>query len=155
MAFNREGVRPPLFFVHPGQAGAEAYVGLATLLDKALPFYAVESRNLYEGAVPRLETIESLCGAYLEDVLAVCGKGPCSLGGWSFGGLVAFEMARRMRELGVEVEDLFLLGTRPFPGGARGMHWWSWRAVGKPRTSWPTTPSTRGCPRRTAPGWWR
>ncbi len=108
VAFNREGGRPPLFFVHPGQAGAEAYGQLAALLDRDLPFYAIESRNLYEEG-PMLETIESLAEAYLGDVLPVCGEGPCSLGGWSFGGLVALEMARRMEELGIEVEELYLL----------------------------------------------
>jgi thioesterase domain-containing protein len=109
VAFNRKGDKPPLFFVHPGQAGAEAYSRLASLLDAARPFYAIESRNLYDQKRPMLRTVESLSDAYISDILSLCGEGPCLLGGWSFGGLVAFEMARVMLERGIEVGGLFLI----------------------------------------------
>ncbi|MDD5627416.1 MAG: amino acid adenylation domain-containing protein, partial [Elusimicrobia bacterium] len=119
VAFHRGGGGPPLVLAHPGQAGAEAYGRLAGLLAGSLPFYAVESRNLYDESRPMLASVPDLCAACLDEVLAVCGKGPCSLGGWSFGGLVAFELALRLSGLGVEVRDLFLIDAVAYDGEGR------------------------------------
>lgn len=40
-------------------------------------------------------------------------RGPYLLGGWSFGGLVAWETARRLEERGEEVALLVLIDSRP------------------------------------------
>jgi thioesterase domain-containing protein len=109
VTFNSKGDRTPVFFVHPGQAGAEAYSGLASLLGDDIPFYAVESRNLFDLERPMLGTVEGLAQSYLESILPVCDQGPCILGGWSFGGTVAFEIARRMLEQGIEVENVVMI----------------------------------------------
>src|SRR5205823_11996474 len=53
---------------------------------------------------------------HLEAVRALQPRGPYVLGGWSFGGLVAFEMASKLRELGQEVAFLALLDTVPPDG---------------------------------------
>jgi hypothetical protein len=52
VTFNSKGDRTPVFFVHPGQAGAEAYSGLASLLGDDIPFYAVEYRPKLPGIYP-------------------------------------------------------------------------------------------------------
>jgi thioesterase domain-containing protein len=109
VTFNGKGDRTPVFFVHPGQAGAEAYSALASLLGDDLPFHAVESRNLFDLERPMLDTVEGLAESYLEAILPVCGRGPCILGGWSFGGTVAFEIARRMLEQCIKVEELVMI----------------------------------------------
>ena len=59
--------------------------------------------------------VETIAAHYLEEIRAVQPKGPYSLGGFSFGGTVAFEMAQRLKRTGEEVVLLFLLDPY-FPG---------------------------------------
>jgi thioesterase domain-containing protein len=59
-----------------------------------------------------------MAATYLEHVRNVQGSGPYRLGGWSLGGIVAFEMARRLQEKGESVDLLALIdavapGTLP------------------------------------------
>ena len=77
---------PPLVLVHPGAGSALAYAGLARSLG-ALDVYGVEAP--YD--LPEF-SVESLAAHYLPCLP----DGPLHLGGWSFGGLVAFELAHRL-----------------------------------------------------------
>jgi acetoacetyl-CoA synthetase len=52
--------------------------------------------------------VEELAAHYLKDIKAICPKGPYFLGGHSFGGLVAFEMAQQLRKTDDEVGLLAL-----------------------------------------------
>jgi thioesterase domain-containing protein len=53
--------------------------------------------------------VEELAAHYLKDIKAICPEGPYFLGGHSFGGLVAFEMAQQLRKAGDEVGLLALI----------------------------------------------
>jgi thioesterase domain-containing protein len=50
---------------------------------------------------------------YVAEMRRVQPAGPYRLGGWSFGGLAAFEMARQLADQGQEVELLAVLDTGP------------------------------------------
>ena len=52
LTFRSQGSLPPLYLVHPGQGGAEAYFELAAQLGPELPVYGVEHHNLYGGDRP-------------------------------------------------------------------------------------------------------
>jgi thioesterase domain-containing protein len=88
------GDRPPLFLVHPGGGGVLCYAGLARALGPDQPCYALRASGL-EAGEPRLRTVEGMAQRYLEEVRAVRPHGPYVLAGWSTGGMVAYEMARR------------------------------------------------------------
>jgi thioesterase domain-containing protein len=60
-----------------------------------------------------------MAATYLKDLRAVQPEGPWLLGGWSLGGLVAWEMAKTLREQGGEVDLLVLIDT-PAPGRVTG-----------------------------------
>jgi aspartate racemase len=100
------GSKPPFFCVH-GYAG---YTGLAAHLGHDQPFYGLvqglEGNRFYT-------RVEDLAAHYLKDVKALCPKGPYLLGGHSFGGLVAFEMAQQLRRAGEEVGLLALIDPTP------------------------------------------
>ncbi len=60
-------------------------------------------------------TVEAMAAEYLRAVKARQPDGPYNLCGYSFGGLVAFEMARRLRESGDEVALVGLFDTTMSP----------------------------------------
>ncbi|RKH48033.1 thioesterase domain-containing protein, partial [Corallococcus sicarius] len=64
---------------------------------------------------PVAESVEEMAALYLEAVRSVQPQGPYLLGGWSMGGVVAYEMARRLREAG-EAVDLLALVDAHVPG---------------------------------------
>jgi thioesterase domain-containing protein/2-polyprenyl-3-methyl-5-hydroxy-6-metoxy-1,4-benzoquinol methylase/acyl carrier protein len=110
LPFHQEGKRPPLFFVHSGRGGAEAYVTLASHFDKDQPLYIIESYNLCNKP-PFLTTIEDMATKYLTHVREVQAKGPYYLGGWSQGGLIAYEMAQTLTKQKEEARALYFLDT--------------------------------------------
>ena len=85
-----EGTKTPIFFVHGALGSALPFYELAAWLDSARPVYA------FDGLVGRPESIEALASAYLTELRRVQPDGPYLLGGWSMGGLVAFEMGRQL-----------------------------------------------------------
>ncbi|WP_434629660.1 beta-ketoacyl synthase N-terminal-like domain-containing protein [Chromobacterium sp. CV08] len=110
LSFNETMPGTPIFLVHPGGAGAESYIKLANYLDGRQPVHAIESYNLYSGEEP-IRTITELAALYLKHVRSVQPHGPYFLGGWSRGGMVAFEMAQQLFDAGERVETLYLLDS--------------------------------------------
>lgn len=105
-------VRRPLFFVG-GAFGASLYLQpLARALGEGQPFFALQYPGLGADEAP-LRTVEEMARCFLADVRAVQPEGPYMLGGHSFGGLVAYEMAQQLLRSGAEVSHLFLADTSP------------------------------------------
>jgi thioesterase domain-containing protein len=98
----------PFFCVHPAGGDVLCFAALARHLGPGQPFYGLRSRGLAEGETP-LERIEDMAALYVEELRRVQPAGPYRIGGWSLGGLIAFEMARQLREAGVPAEDVELL----------------------------------------------
>ncbi|MES1241581.1 MAG: non-ribosomal peptide synthase/polyketide synthase [Acidobacteriota bacterium] len=104
------GEKPPFFCVHPAGGDVLGYALLARLLDR--PFYGLQSRGLLAGAEPHAR-VEDMAADYLEEIRGVQPAGPYRLGGWSLGGLIAYEMARQLRARGEEVALLAVLDAAP------------------------------------------
>ncbi|REG22684.1 phosphopantetheine binding protein, partial [Archangium gephyra] len=121
----------PFFCVHPVSGTVLPYMELARRLGPRVPFYALQSPGL-EGERAPLETVESMAACYVEALRTVQPVGPYRLGGWSLGGVVAFEMARQLEQQGERVEQLVLLDAYAFeqrlPEGA-GAAWIASRFV--------------------------
>ncbi|MDB4991424.1 MAG: putative non-ribosomal peptide synthetase, partial [Myxococcaceae bacterium] len=95
---QRLGEAPPLFLIHPVGGNVLCYVPLAHSIDNR-PVYALQSPGLDGERAPHA-TIESMATDYLRAIREVQGSGPYLLGGWSLGGVVAYEMARQLRAEG-------------------------------------------------------
>jgi thioesterase domain-containing protein len=104
------GSKTPLFWVH-GDASSGF---LASYLDPDQPLYALDKSQDRQAA--HYTTVEGIAGHYLDKVRSIQAAGPYLLGGFSFGGTVAFEMAQQLRRTGETVALLVLLDS-PFPGG--------------------------------------
>ncbi len=110
-----DGSRPPFFCVHAIGGSVFSYGELARSLGPSQAFYGVQSPALEGG--PLLTEVPAMAAEYLKEVEAAAPNGPVLLGGWSFGGVVAFEMARQLRSRGREVPLVILLDSYA-PSGA-------------------------------------
>jgi thioesterase domain-containing protein/acyl carrier protein len=104
------GEARPLFFVHPAEGTVFGYLGIAQLLPEDRPFYGLQAPGLEGEALP-LRDVEAMAAHYLEAIRKIQPSGPYLLAGWSFGGLVAFEMAQQLQTTGEEVAWLGLFDT--------------------------------------------
>jgi amino acid adenylation domain-containing protein len=108
---------PPLFLVHPVGGDVlcyrelvEAMVPAAAAADGRGPIYGLRARGLEDGQAP-WSGIDEMAERYAAAVRAAHPAGAVRLGGWSLGGVVAFEMARRLGEAGVEVTGVVALDS--------------------------------------------
>ncbi|MGC9501628.1 amino acid adenylation domain-containing protein, partial [Streptomyces sp. WG7] len=106
------GTRPPLFCVHPWAGLSWPYAGLLRSLGEDRPLYGLQARGLARDEEPSA-SVGEMAEDYLARIREVQPEGPYHLLGWSFGGLVAHEMAVRLREAGEEVALLALLDAYP------------------------------------------
>lgn len=103
-----QGPKRPLFFIHPLGGEVLGYRAMARHLGLDQPFYGLRARGL-DGLTKPLTDIESMAAEYIEEIMMVQSQGPFLLGGYSSGGIIAFEMAQQLRRLGHEVEFLAIL----------------------------------------------
>jgi malonyl CoA-acyl carrier protein transacylase len=100
----------PLYCVHGLDGDVLAFAHLARALDGELSLVALRAHGLEAGETP-LGDVREIALRYAKAVRKAA-SGPYHLAGHSFGALVAFEMARILRELGSEVASLALLDAR-------------------------------------------
>lgn len=111
-ATRRDGSRP--FFLVAGMFGNVLNLRhLAHLVGEERPFYGLQARGLYGEESPHA-TFEEMSAAYLAEIRSVQPHGPYMLGGFSGGGITAYQMAQDLRALGEEVSLLVMLDT-PVP----------------------------------------
>ena len=103
--------KKPVFLVHPIDGQVFAYQDLVKGLDVERPVYALQARGLAGEAEPLTE-IHAMAANYIEAIRTVQPEGPYLLGGFSLGGLVAFEMAQQLKALGEAVDYLFMIDTQ-------------------------------------------
>jgi surfactin synthase thioesterase subunit len=125
VALHRGTQRP--FFCVPGVGGTVFYLlKLADLLGRDQAFYGLQARGI-DGATLPYTSVEEMAGHYVQAIQTVQPAGPYLLGGHSFGGHVAFEMAIQLEAMGHEVEELVLIDcpapmalhlTRPWTAAA-------------------------------------
>jgi thioesterase domain-containing protein len=116
------GSRLPFFCVHPVGGNVLCFVDLARRLDPRRPFYGLQAAGLGGDRGPH-RRLADMAAHYLEEIRRVQPAGPYLIGGLSFGGYVAFEMAQQLCAHGEEVALLALLDTAsPLYRGQRTFH---------------------------------
>ena len=106
----RSGSGRPLFFVHGLRGDILEFRPLIAHLQGGRPVYGIQARGLDRREQPH-ERVEDMAAYYVEHLRRLQPAGPYALLGYSFGGLVAYEMARLLHEAGEEVEIVGLLDT--------------------------------------------
>lgn len=108
---HAEGAGAPLFCIHAGDGGILLYKELAHHLDGGRPVLGIESPGLHAGRDYRVPSIEEAASLYLNSVRRRQPHGPYLLAGFSYGGMVAYEMAAQLQAEGEEVVLLALFDT--------------------------------------------
>jgi non-ribosomal peptide synthetase component F/thioesterase domain-containing protein/acyl carrier protein len=99
------GSKSPLFCIHAVGGNVLSYRNLAKYLDDDRPVYGLQVRGL-DGEQEPHTSIEDMAKDYVEEIRKIQANGPYFLGGHSFGGLVAFEMAQQLTQQGETVDLL-------------------------------------------------
>ncbi|MGZ4135870.1 MAG: thioesterase domain-containing protein, partial [Tumebacillaceae bacterium] len=105
------GEQPPLFLLPPLGGGALIYLPLVQELGPEHTIYGLQAVGYEDEEAPQT-TIEEMADRYLTEILAVS-EGPYRLVGYSFGGTVAYEVARRLEQLGKDVSFLGMVDAYP------------------------------------------
>jgi amino acid adenylation domain-containing protein len=104
------GNLPPFFCIHPISGNVLCYRDLARYLGQNQPFYGLQAQGL-DGEQEILTQIEVMATRYIEAIKTVQPQGPYYLGGWSLGGLIAFEIAQQCYAQGDSVALLALIDS--------------------------------------------
>lgn len=105
----RGGQGTPFFCVHPIGGNVLTFKNLSEHM-RERPFYGLQARGLSRMENPHT-SIDEMAADYLTHVKLVQPAGPYFLGGYSAGGLVAFEMARLLKARGEKVDLIVLFDS--------------------------------------------
>ncbi|MFD0793016.1 amino acid adenylation domain-containing protein [Mucilaginibacter litoreus] len=104
------GTKVPIYIVHGAGLNVILFNTLAKNMDADQPVYGLQAKGL-NGVDEPLNRIEDMAAHYISSILAQNPDGPYALAGFSFGGLIAFEMARQMQALNKDVRMLGMFDT--------------------------------------------
>lgn len=108
LALQPKGQHTPLVCIH----GDEANALLPKRLGMDQPFYAITHQG-EDGYRIQHKTVEAIASYYIAELEKTLPQRTYQLCGYSFGGLVAYEMARQLTAAGKEVPVVILLDTFP------------------------------------------
>ncbi len=101
------GSKPPFFCVHGYGGHILKFSSLAKYLGKDQPFYGLRAVG-QDGKKP-LDSIEKIANHYVQEILTIEKTGPYYLGGYSFGCLIAFEMAIQLHKMERQVGVMIMI----------------------------------------------
>jgi len=99
---QRTGEKTPFFCVHPGIGEVLVFVNLARYFVNDRPFFAIRARGFNAGENPFI-TFEEMVTTYISAIRKHQAHGPYAIAGYSYGGPVAFEIAKRLEAQGEQV----------------------------------------------------
>ena len=107
------GAKMPLYIVHGAGLNVLLFNAVAMGLSPDQPVYGLQAKGL-NGIDEPLTRIEDMAAHYIDSILAQNPGGPYALAGFSFGGIIAYEMARQLQEMGREVNLVALFDTNAY-----------------------------------------
>ena len=111
LPINTEGTRQRSFWVHGATGYSTWFQNLSEALGPEYPLYAFQAKGTDGYSMP--QDLDEMVAHYVDCIRKVQPRGPYVIGGYSFGGLIAMEMARRLDEEGEEIRHLVMFDTYP------------------------------------------
>jgi acetoacetyl-CoA synthetase len=106
----RAGAGTPIFLAHSVSGSVMECLALVGALRSPRPVYGLHARGL-DGEQAVQQRVEDMALSYVEQMRRVQPVGPYAVAGFSFGGLIAFEIAQQLQRAGEHIELLCLLDT--------------------------------------------
>lgn len=104
------GTKPPLYLVHGSGLNLLIFKPISEHFDKDQPLYGIQAIGLGKKVdVPA--TLEEVAAYHIKELLEVNPDGPYNLAGYSYGGFIAFEMAKQLLAAGKTVNLLGMIDT--------------------------------------------
>jgi len=110
VAIKPHGQKMPLYIVHGAGLNVLFFNTLAKNMDPEQPVYGLQAKGL-NGIDEPLEKIEDMAAYYISEIVKQNPKGPFALAGFSFGGIIAYEMAKQLKAMGKDVKMLAMFDT--------------------------------------------
>ncbi len=108
VAIQPRGTKPAVYWMHPGHGNIVCYLDLARHLGTDQPTYGLQALDMDDGVDPFAD-IEGMAARYVAEIRQHQPSGPYLIGGWSLGGVIAYEVAQQLTQAGEEVAALLLL----------------------------------------------
>lgn len=105
-----KGTKMPIYIVHGAGLNVLLFNTLANHMDADQPVYGMQAKGL-NGVDEPLNRMEDIAAHYIASIRAQNPNGPYALAGFSFGGIIAWEMARQLEALNLEVRMLAMFDT--------------------------------------------
>lgn len=110
VAIKPKGNKIPLFMVHGAGLNILNFANVINHFDDDQPIYGFQGIGS-KGYENWFESIEEMASCYIDSMVKINPKGPYAIAGFSFGGIVAFEIARQLKEKGKTISTIALLDT--------------------------------------------
>jgi amino acid adenylation domain-containing protein len=110
LAKNKNG--RGIYLLHPAGGTVSPYMDLAKLAER--PVYGWQAQWADSSDSVPFTSVEGIAALYLEQLLKHQPNGPYTLGGWSSGGAIVFEIASMLEQKGEQVDDVLMLDA-PIP----------------------------------------
>lgn len=108
----KAGNECPPIFIAPGLDGRASFSSLAKEIQTDHPIYGMLAKGL-DGMDEPLDRVQDMAHFYLAAINELQPHGPYILIGYSFGGLVALEIAQNLSEVGEEIALLVMIDAYP------------------------------------------
>jgi amino acid adenylation domain-containing protein len=105
-----QGTKIPVYIIHGIGLNLLNVLNMLSYLHPDQPFYGIQSIGL-DGTMEVPDTLEQIAAFYIDEMIKNDPVGPYALAGYSFGGFIAYEMAKQLKEKGKNVCLLAMFDT--------------------------------------------
>ncbi|WP_459470473.1 SDR family NAD(P)-dependent oxidoreductase [Staphylococcus cohnii] len=110
MSSKIENNKPLMILIHPLSGDVSLYRKFANLLLEDMNVIAIKSKGL-DISGDCLKNIESMANLYLDKIITKYPGFKYNIFGFSFGGLIAYELAQKMEKIGLDVQNVIMVET--------------------------------------------
>ncbi len=114
VAIKSKGTKTPLYIIHGAGLNVLKFIDLSKHLDDDQPVFGIQGTGLNQNNEP-YNSIEEIAEHYISSITKKNPNGPYALAGYSFGGIIAFEMAKQLINQGKKVSVLAMLDSYVYP----------------------------------------